>query len=386
MAPDRRSTVAWFGLLLAVGALVLAIPALDVARGTAFVVRAADLKNVWADRLAQWTVHAFDVQDLELPSRHGPVRARLYRSAPRDRRLVLLTAGVHAQGIDEPRLVELAQDFARTGVTVLTPELPDLLEYRITPRLPDLIEDAIDWAARQPAVDTKVGVVGISFSGGLSVVAAGRASVRDRVKYVVSFGGHGDLERTMRYLCTGREPDGSFRTPHDYGVVVILLNAAHVMVPPEQVEPLRHGIRIFLQASHVDMVNHQAAREIFAQAVAFEASLPEPAATLLHYVNTRDVGRLGPLLLPHVAQATTDPSLSPERSPAPLASVYLLHGADDNVIPAAESAVLAASLRRRGTRVTLLRSPLITHAEVDRTPRVRDVWHLLAFWASVLSQ
>jgi hypothetical protein len=210
--------------------------------------------------------------------------------------------------------------------------------------------------------------------------------VRDLVKFVVSFGGHGDLERTMRYLCTGREPGGSVRPPHDYGVVILLLNAAHLIVPTDQVEPLRHGIRTFLRASHVDMVDHDSARRIFAEAVAIESSLAEPASTLLHYVNTRDVGRLGPLLLPHVAQATIDPSLSPERSPVPTAPVYLLHGTDDNVIPAAESGVLAAALRRRGARVTLLHTPLITHAEVDRRPQARDVWNLLTFWGSILAQ
>ena len=43
-----------------------------------------------------------------------------------------------------------------------------------------------------------------------------------------------------------------------------------------------------------------------------------------------------------------DPALSPERSAPPPVPVYLLHGTDDNVIPAVESALLAADLRARG--------------------------------------
>ena len=50
-----------------------------------------------------------------------------------------------------------------------------------------------------------VGLMGISFSGGLSIVAAGRPTLRDRVAYVFSFGGHDDLPRVLRYLCTGHE-------------------------------------------------------------------------------------------------------------------------------------------------------------------------------------
>ncbi len=82
------------------------------------------------------------------------------------------------------------------------------------------------------------------------------------------------------------------------------------------------------------------------------------------YVNTRNVQALGAALLPHV-QALDDPALSPEISPALTAPVFLIHGADDNVVPAIESRLLAARLRS-ARPVTLLVSPLITHAEVDQ--------------------
>ena len=68
-----------------------------------------------------------------------------------------------------------------------------------------MIEDAVKWTSEQPQfrTDGKIGVVGISFTGGLSIVAAGRDSIRDRVAFVMSFGGHGDLSRAMHYLASG---------------------------------------------------------------------------------------------------------------------------------------------------------------------------------------
>lgn len=387
MKTRRFATIATL-LVLAVTGLVLFISAADFIRGTALVVRAAGLQGTWPDRLTAWTAHDFAIRDMTVPSRYGPLRSRLYRPDGGTGRTVILTAGVHAEGIDEPRLVKLARDFAATGVTVLTPELPDLLEYRITPRLPDMIEDAVTWAAadRRLAADGRVGLVGISFSGGLSVVAAGRPSIAHRVAFVVSFGGHGNLGRTLRYLCTGQQPDGQYRKPHDYGVVIILLNGAERLVPPADVEPLRRAIRVFLQASHVDMVDHARARLIFQEAIDRETTLPEPARMLLHDVNTRNVDHLGPILLPHVETVTTDANLSAERSPAPTAPVFLLHGHDDNVIPSVESTLLADSLERRGVQVTLLRSSLITHAELDRAPDRASVLSLLQFWTAVLSR
>jgi hypothetical protein len=78
-------------------------------------------------------------------------------------------------------------------------------------------------------------------------------------------GGHGDLPRVLRYLCTGIEPPRPgdppgapprVRPPHDYGVAVILVGIADRMVPPDQVEPLRRGIVTFLTASQLDLIDN----------------------------------------------------------------------------------------------------------------------------------
>jgi predicted esterase len=66
--------------------------------------------------------------------------------------------------------------------------------------------------------------------------------------------------------------------------------------------------------------------------------------------------------------------------------VYLLHGADDNVVPAIESTLLAREFRTKGIDVHLLETPLITHAEVDRQSTPMDVWRLVRFWTALLEE
>jgi fermentation-respiration switch protein FrsA (DUF1100 family) len=134
------------------------------------------------------------------------------------------------------------------------------------------------------------------------------------------------------------------------------------------------------------MVDKPKAALEFAHAKELAKTLPEPARTYMNYVNTRDVARLGPILLPHIGQLGGDPALSPERSDPPTAAVYLLHGTDDNVVPAIESTLLARDLRARGVRVHLLLTSLITHAEVDRTSTARAIWALIDFWAKLLHE
>ncbi len=382
MSRAVRRTLAAVGVALLVVALVV-LP--GYLRGLSLVVRAAGMQGRVETALANWRVSVHDVSDLRVPTRHGPVRARLYRPLTPRGPPVVLTSGVHADGIDEPRLVKLAEDLAQGGQVVLTPEPADLLRYEITPRLPDIIEDAAAWTASQPelAPKGKVALYGISFAGGLSVVAAGRPALKDRVAATLSFGGHGDLPRVLTFLCSGELPDGGHLAPHDYGVVIILLNVAEKLVPPEQVEPLRAGIRTFLRASHQAMVDRALAEQTFAKARELQAALPEPAATLMGYVNTRDVAKLGPRLLPFVKAFAADPALSPERSPPPSAPVFLLHGEGDTVIPARESQRLARALRPH-TQVHALATPLITHAEMAGPQAWMDVWRLVRFWASLL--
>jgi dienelactone hydrolase len=383
----RRRLRAAVLAVLGVGFLAGLFVVPEYLRGLALVVRAAGIQEGWATSLARWQAVPVEVSELQVPSRHGLIRARLYW--PREARghPVVLTSGVHADGIDEPRLVKLARDLATGGQVVLTPEPIDLLRYEITPRLTDMIEDAAIWLSAQEHLspDGQVSLFGISFSGGLSIVAAGRPALRDRVAAAFSLGGHGELSRVLSFLCTGVLPDGQHLKPHDYGVVVILLNVADRLVPPEQVEPLRAGIRTFLRASHLTLHDARRAEETFEEARRMQGQLPEPASRLMGHVNTRDVAALGPLLLPHVREFAADPSVSPELSQPPSAPVYLLHGADDTVIPAMEATLLAKALRRH-TEVHLLATPLITHAEVDRRAHFSGIWKLVSFWARLLDE
>ena len=359
----------------------------DYVRGAAFVIQAAGLQGA-ARTAAEWATEEVRESDVTVPWRGGTLRGRVYTAADIDGPPVLLVPGVHAGGIDEPRLIQFARDVASMGRVVVAAELPDLKEYRITPRTTDMIEDAAMWLSTTSgyAPDGRVGMMGISFAGGLSVVAAGRPQLRDRVAFVMSFGGHGDLPRTLRYLCTGVEPDGGRRPPHDYGVAIILLGVAERVVPVDQAEPLRQAILAFLHASHVDMVDKPQGQIEFARAKSMAAALPEPARLLMAYVNERDVASLGPILAPQAEALGGDPALSADKSPVPLAPVYLLHGTDDNVIPAAESKLLADAIRMEGGRVTQLATPLITHAEVDRSAATRAIWDLVSFWANLLDE
>jgi hypothetical protein len=158
-------------------------------------------------------------------------------------------------------------------------------------------------------------------------------------------------------------------------------------VPIEQASPLREAIETYLKASQATVISDAAAAPIFAKARAMTAVLPEPSRTYMQYVNDRNVGKLGAMLVTHLDQAgVNDPALSPELAPAPAASTFLLHGNDDNIIPPAESVLLANYLRSKGVKTKVLLSGLITHASVNPNAGAMEAVKLVNFWASVIRQ
>lgn len=358
-------------------------------RGAGFVVRAAGMQGP-ARTVSSWnttTVTAMSVTPISW--RGGTLKSRAYQPYRATERGILLVPGVHAAGIDEPRFVGFARDIAATGHPVLTVELPDLARYEITTRTTDMIEDAAAWMMRRAEFtgsDGRIGMLGISFGGGLSIVASARPAIRNGVAFVMAFGGHADLPRTLKYLCTGIQPDGKAFPPHDYGLAIVLHGAADRVVPAGQVPALRGAILSFLEASRLDLVDKRKSLAEFERAKTLATTLPEPSRTYMGYVNARDVARLGPVLLPHVDELGGEPSLSPALSPLPAVPVYLLHGTGDNVVPAIESTLLAEHLRARGVPVHLVLTPLITHAEVDRVSTAADIWRLIDFWSDVLNE
>jgi dienelactone hydrolase len=378
------------------GAVLIGRPYLH---GLSFVIRAAEMQGT-ARRAADFDTVRVSEREVTIPTRRGPMRARLYEPAGSHRRAALLTSGLHASGIDEPRLVRLAQQLAASHIAVVTPDIPELSRFEIAPAITDAIEDAGVWLADEStlAPDRKAALMGISFSGGLSIIAAGRPSLANKVAYVFSLGGHDDLPRVLKYLCTGHEaspiPDVQLGTardremilpPHDYGVAVILLSVADRVAPPAQVARLREGVRQYLWASALDGgVDKAAAPQAFEAVGKYARSLPEPSATLMRYVIARDVVHLGARLLPLLGSTAPD-GLSVSKTPKPTAPVFLLHGLEDNVIPAVESEYLAADLRGHAP-VRLLLSGLISHAEADRPMHASDVVQLAGFWGDLLSR
>jgi dienelactone hydrolase len=360
-------------LLLLVTLAVLWRPASAHVRAAALLVRFADPQA--HGLLADAARHDVDVSDVAL-EQVGRTRGRLYVpvGAPSPPGVVIVH-GVHWKGIDEPRLQRFARTIAASGVAVLTPEVRELCDYRIDPASIDTIGMAAG-ALSHRLGGRPVGVMGLSFAGGLSLVAASDPRYAPSFAFVVAVGAHDDLGRVLRFFTTNEapRPDGTTLAlhAHDYGPVVLVYSHVEDFFAPGDVPVARDALRAWL---HEDFdAGRERARGLS----------PEGAAKIQH-VFDHETAAIAPELQAEIARLA--PGFAAVSPSAHLADVrvplFLLHGAGDTVIPSSETEWLAHDAPRSLLRAALV-SRAIEHVELEGETKLGDELALVHFMSDVL--
>jgi dienelactone hydrolase len=317
-------------------------------------------------------------EDVTIPGKNGPIRARLYfPEGSKPGQAIVVAHGVHYRGIDERRLVPFARALAESGLAVLTPELTELADYRITASGVDVIRDSVKYLAgrRDHVAAERVGLLGFSFAGGLSLVAVEDPNTAALVSSVTSVGGHHDLRRVLRFLIHNEieTPHGVVhQKAHEYGLVVLVYGNLEHFVPAQDLPAMREGFKAWL---HEDQKG--------ARAAAVARTTPE-SERLWQLLEKGELQTLAPeldaLLQSQSAQLAALSAVGHLKQLN--VPVYLLHGSHDSVIPSSETD--AANLELDGAEHRALVSPLLEHVEVSKTAGLGDKLALVSFMAKVL--
>ena len=304
------------------------------------------------------------------------VRARLYLPVNKpDAPALVIFHGVHHLGIDEPRLMGFAAAIASCGILVLTPELPDIKDYHVSEDSVRTIGESLKWFAARTG--GPVGVMGLSFSGGLALVAATDPLYHPVFKFVLAVGSQDSMARVTDYYRTGSDvrPDGTIEMlpAHEYGPLVLEYEYLEDFIPRRDFGSVRAVLRAHL----------------------YEDRAAEAKASLgLKEVQRREVHELldatSPVTRAKIAATIAKHNgelagLSPHGRLEKLSiPVYLLHGEADSIIPSAETLWMASELTSEDLKAMLV-SPVLSHLDLDGPkPGVMDEWRLVHFFALVM--
>ena len=288
----------------------------------------------------------------------GEAAADLYQPAGEARGAVVVVPGLTPHGKDDPRLVAFARSLGRGRFLVLVPEIANTRALKVSAADSAIVADAIDELAQRFAggADRSVGLVAISFGAGPALLAAGETPAGNRLRYALTIGGYYDIDAAIGFATTGAYlgPDGSWIRG----------------------EPNAFGKFVFLRGNADRVRNAQDRALLIAIA---DRRLADPAAAIGDLA-----GRLGPegravyglienrdpLLVPALIARLPEPiraelrrlDLKGRELPWLAGPVFLVHGKDDPLIPAGESAKMAAAL---GGRAELYLVERFAHVGAD---------------------
>jgi pimeloyl-ACP methyl ester carboxylesterase len=351
----RRLGRGLLALLVAVeiGSLIPAVRAL--AKGLPVLARAAGvgLPRPFAVRVTVEPIHLASgpegpqvVGDLYLPEVPAPG--------------IVLVPGGAPEGKDDPRLVRLARSIAGANRTVF---VPDLLLRNQTFEGSD-IERIIRSVGflRHRVPDGSVGVLGISYGGSFSLIAAEDPRIASSVRYVATFGSYFDLLGVVQGITTGATIDRGrvvrWRTvPEAHR---ILMDAAVRLSDPAARGPLREAL-----------------------GSGDPSALTPEVRAIYDVLNNRDP-RLTPALAERLppafrqALAGFSPSTNIGRLQAPL---FILQSENDPATPPTEARRLHEAVPR--SRLTVLRYFLHVEPGDAGTPLRGQAADVLRAWGFV---
>jgi pimeloyl-ACP methyl ester carboxylesterase len=376
LPPERKYRLLWPAVMSATALIALAggLFARDYCRATQLLLQ---LENDNHSRIGQLGALPITERELSLPGPDGAIRCRIYtpqnlKSPP----VLLLVHGIHRLGMDEPRLVRFARAFAQRGVLVVTPEIRDLMEYRIAPQsIAEIGAIAQAWSSRS---GKKIGLMGISFAGSLALMAAADPRYAPAISSVICLGAYDDLTRVTRFFVTERVqvPNGSEhpQPAEQYGALVLAYDHPEDLFPAQDVESAREALRLWL-AEQYDAARAQQKKLSPTGKTVMEALFRDQLAPIKGQLLSEIQQHSGEMMAVSVAGKLN--SLQ--------ARVFLLHGTDDGVIPSSETLWLEREVPARDLTRALV-TPAVGHVDPQAQIKLSDQLQLVSFMAAAFRE
>jgi pimeloyl-ACP methyl ester carboxylesterase len=255
----------------------------------------------------------------------------------------------------------------------MTPELKNLADYHVVPQSIDVIGLSAG-VLKDRLGASKVGIMGLSFAGGLALLAATKPEYAANIGFIVTVGSHDDLARVSRFFATNtiERPDGTSAAlqAHEYGALILAYSHLEDFFSAHDIPIAREALRLWLWESPDSMKK-------------IDQMSPEGRAELDLLLHHRDQLRQ-PLLESIQKHAEEMRVVSPHGQLEHLnVPVLLLHATGDTVIPATETLWLAQDVPAQDLRAELV-SPALIHVSMEQAVPFSQKWELVDFMSKVL--
>lgn len=302
------------------------------------------------------------IKEITLSGPRGRVKADLYLPQLIIKRAgILLNHGVIDTGKDDPRLRRFAEILCRSGFVVLIPDFQGMRSFRISPGDIDEIQSAFEHFIQMEnyVLKESCGLFGFSYGAGPTIIAACQPKIRDKVRFVVSFGGYYDLKNVLSYIGTGYFEFGGrryFRPPQEYGKWVFLANNLDLVRSAKDRSILQEVVKIKLKDEKAVIDNYL-------------EKLGKEGQDILALLSHKDPKQTEAIIkrLPLTIQRELEALAVSAALPNLRADIILAHGEDDDLIPFTETLRIAQTVPDpKKAYCKIIRT--FTHVDPERYP------------------
>ena len=295
-------------------------------------------------------------------------------------KVMILYPGASPYAEEHPKILMLGTLLAQIGYTVYIPRIPPLKNLDISEVNVGWFIHFYQWLLDVKKVEAQqTAMVGISYGGGMMLKALLKIKEQSPwPKTIMTYGTFSDAESTIKFLLTGEiKLNGNIYhiPPHEWGLIVIFQNYLKNLELEWDTREVQNVIQLHIQQKF-DEQNKQMAKlppnqnEIVQSIIRGKASPVVKDLALEIISNEQD----------------TFKNLSPKQWCKDISQkIFILHGANDSMIPFTESIQLAEYL----TDNELLISYLYEHKEISTKKwgifNTNEVMKLIQFYAKFFS-
>jgi hypothetical protein len=295
----------------------------------------------------------YQVQEINLKStlkKNKFYRTKIFRSDLQSSKVIFLVHGMSGHGIDDLRIIELAQNLTSLGFTVVVPEFQEIKLLNISTETIENIRDAFLSIRKNHFQDSEIGFFSISFGAGMGLVTFSNPEIAKEISVLCVLGGFYNVRNMAIYALDNFYND-------DYAPLVIYYNflskADKYFV---KLNPVLYALALDNGLRLKGTGNEKAPKLI-------EKLLKKEKEVLHKFLNNtefRESFRDG------IDQASSviSKNISPEFFVSNIkAKVSIIHGKNDFVIPEEESIRLKDHLKRENIEHRHCITSLLSHGD-----------------------
>ncbi|MBN2402690.1 MAG: hypothetical protein JXN64_09835 [Spirochaetes bacterium] len=269
-----------------------------------------------------------------------------------ENKVILTFHGMTMLGSKDPKFINACRSLAGCGFKVIAVQMDSMQKLIIESSIKDEVVKIIEGIAgnKELCPGGKVSIFAASFAGGICMMASSDERIAKKVNSICLVGSFADVESSIKYLLSSQGSDS-------YGRLIILKNFLKYSfdVPDEIYNSITIGLEDnFYKRDKPELPKYLGTLPVNQYDI-MTRLLNDPYYRLYHWDRIRKNKHLEEMF---------DRFSWKNYLKKINASIVIIHGIYDNVIPALESIRLYNELQRLKVRSKLVLTPLLTHSEI----------------------